>query len=399
MIKQLFTFFLIISCTVVFSNSDQSLFQNDSIKVGAENFEAYLDLLIGKKVALVGNQSSRIGEEHLVDVLLAKNINLVKLFSPEHGFRSEADAGEKVASSIDSITKLPIVSLYGSNKKPTSNQLNNIDVILVDLQDVGVRFFTYISTLHYVMEACGENKIPLIVLDRPNPNGHYVDGPILDLNFKSFVGMHPVPIVHAMSIGEYAQMINEEGWLKNEVKCDLKVVPCIGWDHQKFYKLPIKPSPNLPNMLSVYLYPSICLFEGTVASVGRGTAIPFQQIGHPAFNLGSYYFTPKPNFGAKNPKLNGIACRGIDFTETGINVLQNQNQMQLEWFFKFYENLDMGSKFFLPNNYIDLLMGSDQFRKMVIAGKTEAQIRATWQNDLVAFKLMRKKYLLYPDFI
>ncbi|MFD1550884.1 DUF1343 domain-containing protein [Putridiphycobacter roseus] len=398
MLKPLLISFLCVFCTLVFGQVNQGLYQNDSIVVGAANFENYLPLLEGKRVGLVGNQTSMVGERHLVDILLEKQIKVVQLFSPEHGFRGEADAGEKVASKVDPITQIPIISLYGSNKKPTDNQLKNLDVLLFDLQDVGVRFYTYISTLHYVMEACAENKVQLIVLDRPNPNGHYVDGPVLDRRFKSFVGMHPVSIVHGMTIGEYATMINGEGWLKSELKCPLKIVLCKGWNHQKFYKLPIKPSPNLPNMLSVYLYPSICLFEGTVVSVGRGTAYPFQQIGHPSFNAGSYYFTPKPNVGAKNPKLNGKVCNGVNFTETGINVLQNQNQMQLDWFLKFYENLNLGANFFLPNHFIDLLMGSDQFRKMVVAGKTEEEIRATWKTELDVFKLTRQNYLLYTDF-
>lgn len=374
------------------------VFCNNEVTVGAERFDVYLDKLIGQKIGLVGNQSSLVGRTHLVDTLLSQGVDLVKLFSPEHGFRGEADAGEKVSSGIDQKTSLPIVSLYGSHKKPSPKDLEGIDVILFDIQDVGARFYTYISSLHYVMEACQEEGVKLIVLDRPNPNGFYVDGPVLNMKYKSFIGMHPVPIVHGMSIGEYAQMINGEDWLGENSKADLLVVPCLGWNHTKFYKLPTKPSPNLPNMLSVYLYPSLCLFEGTVVSVGRGTDWPFQIIGHPQFKNSQFSFIPEPNFGSKKPKLKGQECKGIDFIESGLSVMQNQHQIQLSWFMQFYNDLNLKEQFFLSNNFINLLAGSNTFKNNLINGLTEAEIRLTWEPALSEFKIKRKHYLLYSDF-
>ncbi len=380
------------------SQVSDSIFCNNEVEIGASRFDLYLNKIKGKKVALVGNQSSRVGKRHLVDILIDKNVDLVKLFSPEHGFRGEADAGEKVDSGVDNKTGLPIVSLYGKHKKPTWSDFKGIDIVLFDIQDVGARFYTYISTLHYVMEACAEQKKKIIVLDRPNPNGFFVDGPILESNYKSFVGMHPVPIVHGLTIGEYARMINGEKWLGSNEICDLEVVPCKGWDHNKFYKLPIPPSPNLPNMLSVYLYPSLCLFEGTVVSVGRGTDWPFQVAGHPLFNSGKFTFKPESNFGAKQPKLEGKNCLGINFSESGLNIMQNQKQLQLAWFIEFYEVLNLNNKFFLSNNFINLLSGSDQFKKSILSGDSESQIRESWEPELSNFKITRKQYLLYPDF-
>ena len=389
---------IVFSSLLIHGQSNDSIFCNNNILVGAQRFELYVPILDGKTVGFVGNQSSLVANTHTIDTLLSQDIKLVKIFSPEHGFRGKADAGEKVSSEIDKKTGLPIVSLYGSNKKPTGSDLKGIDIIIFDIQEVGARFYTYVSTLHLVMEACAENNVQLIVLDRPNPNGFYVDGPILNPKYKSFVGMHPVPIVHGMSIGEYAKMINGEKWLANNVVCDLKVIPCLDWDHSKYYQLPIKPSPNLPNMLSVYLYPSLCLFEGTVVSVGRGTDWPFQIAGHPEFKSGDFTFIPKSTEGAKNPKLNGQKCQGINFTESGLSVLQNQNQIQLSWFINFYEELNLKDQFFLSNNFINLLSGNSTFKSMVIAGKTEAEIRASWEPELTIFKAQRKKYLLYSDF-
>lgn len=391
--------FYLFSFVLSFSLSAQNqLFCNENVSVGAAHLEEYLPSLENKKVAIVGNQSSMIGAKHLVDSLLTLNVNIVKVFSPEHGFRGKADAGEKVKSGVDSKTGLPIISLYGSNKKPKVEQLAGVDIVLFDIQDVGARFYTYISTLHYVMEACAENEVELIVLDRPNPNGHYVDGPVLDLKYKSFVGMHQVPIVHGMTVGEYAQMINGEQWLPNDLKCDLKVVKCKGWNHQQFYKLPIKPSPNLPNMLSIYLYPSLCLFEGTVVSVGRGTTTPFQIVGHPGFEKDSFSFQPTPVDGAKHPKLENELCYGIDFTAMGLNVIQKQNQIHLGWLIQFYKKLNLGQQFFLKNNFINLLAGSNILQNQIIAGKSEVEIRESWKDGLAEFKEKRKKYLLYIDF-
>jgi uncharacterized protein YbbC (DUF1343 family) len=373
------------------------LYCNKDVMVGAEKLDSYLHLLTNKKIGIVGNQSSMIGETHLVDSLLALKIDIRKVFSPEHGFRGKADAGEKVKSGIDSKTGLEIVSLYGSNKKPKPEQLKGLDILIFDIQDVGARFYTYISTLHYVMEACAENNIELIILDRPNPNGHYVDGPILDLKYKSFIGMHKIPIVHGMTIGEYANMVYGEKWANTE-GLKFRVINCNGWDHTKFYKLNIKPSPNLPNMASIYLYPSLCLFEGTMVSVGRGTEYPFQIAGHPNFKGDSYEFIPESTSGAKHPKLEGENCKGIFLPVIGINVLQKQNELQLSWLIEFYKDLNMKESFFLKNNFINLLAGSNQLKAQIMDGKTEGEIRSTWVDGLRDFKVMRKTYLLYPDF-
>ena len=326
----LFVVFWILGSVNGIANYESDLFCNASVRVGAECTEDYLFKLKDQTVGIVGNQSTRVGKVHLVDTLLTLGIKITKIFSPEHGFRGKADAGEKVKSGVDPKTKLPVISLYGSNKKPKSEQLKGIDVLIFDIQDVGARFYTYISTLHYVMEACVENDIKLMVLDRPNPNGGYVDGPVLDSEFKSFVGMHPVPVVHGLTIGEYACMINGEGWLPNHAKCNLDIIKCKGWDHNKYYKLPIKPSPNLPNMLSIYLYPSLCFFEGTVVSVGRGTKFPFQIIGHPLFKPGNFQFTPKPGAGSKEPKLKGKLCYGINFTKSDFLKVQHQKTIAIE---------------------------------------------------------------------
>lgn len=377
--------------------SQSNLYCNDDVVVGAEKIELYLQLLTNKRVAIVGNQSSMIGETHLVDSLLSLKVDVRKVFSPEHGFRGKADAGEKVSSGIDSKTGLQIVSLYGGNKKPKPEQMKGLDVLIFDIQDVGARFYTYISTLHYVMEACAENNVELIILDRPNPNGHYVDGPILNLKYKSFIGMHKIPIVHGMTIGEYARMIYGEKWVKAE-GLNFKIINCEGWNHSKFYKLNIKPSPNLPNMTSIYLYPSLCLFEGTVVSVGRGTENPFQIVGHPNFKGDAYEFTPISMSGAKHPKLKNEKCKGIYLPVIGVNVLQQQKELQLSWLIDFYKDLNMKDKFFLKNNFINLLAGSDQLKNQIMAGKTEAEIRSTWAKGLKDFKIIRKKYLLYTDF-
>lgn len=378
------------------------LFCNETLKVGAENTAAYFDQLKDVRVAVVGNQSSMIGDVHLVDSLLSAGIDVVKVFSPEHGFRGKADAGEKVNNEIDEKTNLPIVSLYGNNKKPKADQLTDVDVLLFDIQDVGVRFYTYISTLHYVMEAAAENDKKLIVLDRPNPNGHYVDGPVLKSGFTSFVGMHEVPVVHGMTIAEYALMVNGEGWLQGSVKCDLEYVLCENYDHTQFYELPIAPSPNLPNMASVYLYPSLCFFEGTEVSIGRGTDFPFQVIGHPDYQFDSaqvnFSFTPQPNDGAKHPKLEGKVCNGVDLHEIDVREYRGKSALDLTDLIDFYENLEMGETYFLKNNFIDLLAGTDELRKAILAGDDFETIQAAWQLDLATFKEMRNKYLLYVDF-
>lgn len=366
------------------------------IIVGAARTNSYLKLLANKKVGVVANHTSMINKTHLVDSLVSLGINVTKVFSPEHGFRGKADAGEQVNSDVDSKTGLPIVSLYGKNKKPTAEQFGDLDVIIFDIQDVGARFYTYISTMHYVMETCAETNKQLIVLDRPNPNGHYIDGPILEKAFKSFVGMHPVPIVHGMTVGEYAQMINGESWLANNVKCDLTVIQTENYDHNRFYELPIKPSPNLPNMGSIYLYPSLCLFEGTPISIGRGTEKPFQIIGHPAIKSDAYSFTPKSMSGAKNPKLKAEKCFGYDLEYFSTEYLKGKGEINLFWLAEIYKDFPTKDNFF--TKMFQLLSGTDKLQQQIEAGKTEEEIKATWKDGLEKFKVTRKKYLLYNDF-
>lgn len=357
----------------------------------AMQLDDYLPLLEGKQVGVVGNQTSIIGETHLVDTLLSLGINIRKIYTPEHGFRGTADAGAKVNSSKDEKTGLPIVSLYGKNKKPTAEMLQGIDVILFDLQDVGVRFYTYISTMSYVMEAAAENHIPVIVLDRPNPNGFYVDGPVLRTENKSFVGMHEVPVVYGMTIGEYAKMVNGEGWLKGDITCDLTVIPIKEYNRNAIYELPVKPSPNLPNWESVYLYPTLCFFEGTNVSVGRGTDTPFQIFGHPDMR-GGFSFTPQSTSGASKPLLEGQQCRGENLVEYAHDYANNDNQLHLEWIIDAYQQLKEKGFF---KDYFRLLAGNKQMQRDIESGKNADEIRASWQNDLGAFKTIRAKYLMY----
>ncbi len=378
---------------------DQKSQQNEAasyplpgIKTGADQPLQYLPLLKGKKVGLVVNQTSVLNQKeqkHLVDFLLSKEISVKKIFVPEHGFRGDADAGEAVENGMDKTTGLPVNSLYGSHKKPNPKDLKDLDLIIFDLQDVGVRFYTYISTLHYVMEACAENDKPLIILDRPNPNGDYVDGPVLKKEFQSFVGMHPIPVVHGLTIGELARMINGEKWLKNGVKADISIIPIKNWDHSMPYSLPIKPSPNLPNDLAIRLYPSLCFFEGTKISVGRGTTFPFQVIGAPESKYGNFSFTPKSIPGmSKNPPYEGKKCYGIDLRDSKLS-----HRFSLKYLLEMYHKSGNGNEFF--NNFFDNLAGTDALKKAILAGKSEAEIKATWQKDLEQYNKMRSKYLLY----
>lgn len=365
------------------------------LRTGAERMEQYLPQLKGKRVALCGNQTSVVGKTHLVDTLLSRKVNLVKLFCPEHGFRGQAEAGATIASGKDPLTGLPVVSLYGKNKKPTAEQLASVEVILFDLQDVGCRFYTYISTLHYVMEAAAENGVKVIVLDRPNPNGFYVDGPVLEPQYKSFVGMHPVPVVYGMTIGEYARMINGEKWLANGVQCDLEVVTLEGYTHETRYELPVAPSPNLQNKKSILFYPSLCFFEGTNVSVGRGTDHPFEMYGAPGLLDGDYTFTPHAIPGvSENPPFKDQECRGellasvcIDWNAPG--------SLNLFFLLNAYHNYPDKANFFLKNNFFDKLAGTAVLRQKIIAGATEEEIRASWQPALDEFKSLRSKYLLY----
>ena len=366
--------------------------------VGAEQTDLYLPLIKDKTVALLVNQTSLVGNGHLVDTLSAMGINIKCVFAPEHGFRGEASDGEKIPDGIDPQTGIPIVSLYGKKRKPSADDLQGVDMVIFDIQDVGARFYTYISSLHNLMESCAEHEVPLLLFDRPNPNGHYVDGPILNPEFQSFVGMHPIPVVHGMTIGEYAGMINGEGWLEDGKSCDLQVIPCSGYDHNTFYELPVRPSPNLPNMRSVYLYPSICFFEGTVASEGRGTEKQFQIYGHPDYPAGDFQFTPVSRPGAKYPKLENQLCYGHDLTSLPLEELKSWRRINLRYLLDFYRSFPDKENFFRKNLYIDKLAGSSTLREAMLADMDEAKIRQSWQPGLEKFQLVRKKYLLYEDF-
>ena len=367
-----------------------------ALRTGAECMEHYLPLLEGKRVAVCGNQTSVVAKTHLVATLLSRKVTVVKLFCPEHGFRGQAEAGATIASGKDPLTGLPVVSLYGKNKKPTAEQLQGVDVVLFDLQDVGCRFYTYISTLHYVMEAAAENGVKVIVLDRPNPNGFYVDGPVLEPQYKSFVGMHPVPVVYGMTIGEYARMINGEKWLANGVQCDLTVIKLEGYTHETRYALPVAPSPNLQTAEAIYLYPSLCLFEGTNISVGRGTDQPFEMYGAPGMQSGDYRFTPRAIPGvSENPPFKGQECRGYLLHDNAAENLNNPGRLNLSYLLTAYRNCVDQSSFFLKNNFFDKLAGTDQLRKQLVVGASEEEIRASWEPDLEKFRHIREQYLLY----
>ena len=360
---------------------------------GAQDTDNYLHLLEGKSVGVVANQTSLIGDTHLVDSLVSLGVNVKRIFTPEHGFRGAADAGAKVTNGKDEKTGIEIASLYSKTKKPTDEMLRDIDIMLFDLQDVGVRFYTYISTLTYVMEACAENDIRVVVLDCPNPNGFYIDGPVLKPENKSFVGMHPVPVVYGMTIGEYGKMVNGEGWLKNGIHCELTVVGVPGYDRNAIYELPVKPSPNLPNWESVYLYPSLCLFEGTIVSVGRGTEKPFQIFGHPELR-GDYTFTPQSMEGASKPMFEGEKCRGLDLTEFAHDYANNTPQLHLEWLIDAYQQLT-GKNYLFFKKYFNNLAGDNILIQQIENGKSAEGIRASWVPDLEKFKAIREKYLIY----
>ena len=360
---------------------------------GANQLELYKNIIEGKSVAVVANQTSMIGSTHLVDKLLSIEINIKVIFSPEHGFRNLADAGEIINNGKDPETGIPLISLYGSHLKPTSQDLSGIDVVIFDIQDVGTRFYTYISTLHYIMESCAENHVKCLVLDRPNPNGFYFDGNILDTAYSSFVGMDPVPVVHGMTVGEYAGMINSEGWLKNGAKCDLIVIKCKNYSHKTLYDLPVKPSPNLPNQTSVYLYPSICFFEGTAISLGRGTSFPFQVFGSPDLPDKGFSFIPESVPGAKNPPLLGIKCFGTDLRDAIEKKLAPKPELNLDWLISAYNDFPQKDKFF--TSYFDVLAGGPVLREQIQKGMTSEQIRETWKEGLARFSKIRQKYLLY----
>lgn len=365
--------------------------------LGAERTGFYLPLLEGKTIGIIANQTSVVGNAHLVDTLVSLGVNVKSVFAPEHGFRGNASAGEKISDSKDVKTGLPIVSLYGSNYKPKPEVLEGIDIVIFDIQDVGVRFYTYISTMSFMMEACAENNIKMLVLDRPNPNGHLVDGPVLKSEFSSFVGLHQIPVLHGMTVGEYAKMVNGEGWLNDGIQCDLTVVEMENYNRNQEYILPIAPSPNLPNQKAIYLYPSLCFFEGTNVSEGRGTDKPFQQFGYPKMPNGNTNFTPKSIEGvAKYPKLEGEKCNGIDLSAKPLDSLRNLGGLNLNWLIDTYQSYPIKEEFF-KIEFFDKLAGSSELRKQITEGEKPGAILYSWQKDLEQFKKVRGKYLIYPN--
>ena len=375
--------------------------QNFSNKIitGAEQSNDYLPQLKGKKVALLVNQTSVIKKEHLVDYLLEQKINIVKIFAPEHGFRGQADAGEKVKSGVDAKTGLSITSMYGANKKPSKESMQGIDIVVFDIQDVGARFYTYISSMQYMMEACADANVPMVILDRPNPNGFYVDGPVLEPKFKSFVGMQPIPIVHGMTVGEYAKMLNGEGWLAKKAKCKLTIITCKNYTHKTFYHLPIPPSPNLKCSAAIFLYPSLCFFEGTDVSVGRGTNTPFEVWGHPTFKDNGFSFTPASVEGAKNPPHLGKVCYGANLNLSPTDVLKiTKNQLNLSFLMNAYSLAQSATKEKFFNDFFEKLAGTASLKAQIINKKSEIEIRNSWKKGIIQFKKIRKKYLLYEDF-
>lgn len=383
--------FYIFSLTLICLISNITVFAQ-SLSLGADRLDVLLPAIKDKKIALIVNQTSVLSNgTHLLDTLLSHKIHITKIFAPEHGFRGNADAGEKVVDGKDAKTGTPVISLYGKNYKPTADQLKDTDILIFDIQDVGARFYTYISTMHYAMEACAENGKECIVLDRPNPND-YIDGPVLDLKYKSFVGMHPIPVLHGLTVGELARMINGEGWLKGGTKSDLKVITMTGWKHGFSYILPVKPSPNLPNEWAVDLYPSLCFFEATNVSVGRGTDFPFQVVGAPNPKYGKFSFTPRPNEGNKSPLNVNKTCYGLD-----LRKYKYQPGIDLGFLIDFYKKSGLGAAFFTNPGFMDLLAGTDALRLQIIKGVAAEDIYKTWEKDLIEYRTMREKYLLYAD--
>ena len=366
----------------------------DRIETGAEQTGRYLPLLEGRRVGIMTNHTGTVGRTHLVDTLRSLGVDIRVVFAPEHGFRGQADAGESVASYRDRKTGIDVVSVYGSTKRPPDSIMQRLDVLLFDIQDVGLRYYTYLSSMHYLMEACAANGKRLIVLDRPNPNGFYVDGPVLEAKHRSFVGMHPIPVVHGMTLGELARMIDGEGWLRDGLRCKLTVIPCRGYTHRSRYRLPTAPSPNLPNMRAVYLYPSLCFFEGTPISLGRGTDFPFQAYGHPDLQ-GDFSFTPRSNAGAKNPPLKDKLCHGVDLRTSPSDERIWERGVDLGYVIDCYRQLNLGEKFFTP--MFDRLTGTDYVRQMILQGAGADRIKARWADDVERFKQTRKPYLLYEE--
>ena len=391
-----FLIFFILACFEGKSQfySNKNIVSAEDAIVGASRLELYLPLLEDKNIGVIANQTSIFNNTHLIDTLLSVNINIKKIFTPEHGFRGTADEGAFINNSIDEKTQLPIISLYGKNKKPNSEQLCDIDILLFDLQDVGTRFYTYISTMTYIMESAAENNIPVIVLDRPNPNGFYIDGPILEQENTSFVGLHQVPVVYGLTIGEYAQMVNGEYWLKDSLQCDLTIIPLGNYNRNNIYDLPVKPSPNLPNWESVYLYPSLCFFEGTSVSVGRGTESPFQVYGHPMI-LSDFSFMPQQAKGKNKPLHCDTECFGEHLTEYATNYKENNDRLNLTWLIQAYEQLKDKETFF--NSFFVKLAGTKKLQQQIENGLSEDEIRESWIEDIKKYKKTRAKYLLYKD--
>jgi len=385
------------------TNTDGLSSQKSKILTGADQTEKYLPYLKGKRVAILGNQTSVIGNKHIVDSLKARGINIVKVFGPEHGFRGNASAGAKVQDEVDPLTGIPVISLYGPKNKPTKEDLADVDVMIYDVQDVGCRFYTNINALARLMEACAENNKELLILDRPNPNGYFVDGPVLDMSLKSGIGMFPIPITHGLTIAEFAQMVNGEGWLANKVKCRIKIIPVANYDHNMYYELPVKPSPNLNTQQSVMLYPSLCLFEGTIISQGRGTYFPFTVLGNPDLK-GKYEFSFKPigiNGMAETPLHMNQDCFGLDLRKVNIQELMKKKQVNLQWMMEMYREYPHKEKFFDQSQSkqmgnINKLAGTNQFKEQIISGASEEEIRKSWEPGLSKYKEMRKKYLIYP---
>jgi len=383
--------FLLITVAFAACSADKT---DLTLKTGSDGTSEYIPLLEGKRVAVVANQTSMVSNTHLVDTLLSSGTNISVIFAPEHGFRDLADAGANITSGTDPVTGIEVISLYGVRKKPAPEDLADIDIVVFDIQDVGTRFYTYLTTMCYVMEACAENGKSFIVLDRPNPNGYYVDGPLLDTaRFRSFVGVHPIPVVHGMTFGEYAGMVNGEKWLAGGLQADLTVIRCTNYTHDTMYELPVIPSPNLPNMNSIYLYPSLCFAEGTVLSCGRGTEFPFQVLGAPLMPDTGFSFTPEPSFGSSNPKHNGLVCYGIDLRNALAEGVVPKPGMDLSWIIDMYNAYPEKENFF--NGYFDTLAGSTTLREQIISGMSAEEIRASWKDDLDRFRTIREKYLLY----
>jgi uncharacterized protein YbbC (DUF1343 family) len=391
--------FLLAFSTNLFSQNIDKKNSLPQIITGAERISEYLDFLKGKNVAMVVNQTSLVGKVNLVDTLVSLGVSIKAIFGPEHGFRGDADAGAHVGNAIDKKTGIAVISLYGKKQKPSADDLKDIDVLVFDIQDVGCRFYTFLSTLHYVMEACADNGKTLLLLDRPNPNGYYVDGPVLEIKYKSFIGISPLPVVYGLTLGEYATLAKGEKWIENGDKLDLKVVTCSNYDHTKKYRLPVAPSPNLKSERAVFLYPSLCFFEGTNVSVGRGTDFPFEVIGSPDIQYDSAFtFTPVSKPGATDPPHKGVECKGYDLRKYKKELSTEMKGVNLKYILKMYTLTKDKEKFFSSPDFFDKLAGTDELRKQITEGKTEAEIKSTWQPALKEYKALRKKYLLYKDF-